>query len=199
MTESDQDDQTGGLLTPPQREYLRGDSDIKSESTHERVTRSRLRDRIYATLSIDFALLGKSLRKDDREQVLDQLDVDVTPSLIEMVAWIHQAAETLGLDSKRVLEEGIERGEARLGNEDVTVEVEIEFHSGVEHLQERFESGDPTLTGSELARLQLETSIGVDEIGEYYGKTLEQGDDSERVSTGIVEEMGESDNGNGKK
>lgn len=193
MSDSDGNDQTGGLLTPPQREYLRGEADIDPDSTHERVTRSRIRDRLRAGLSTDFALLGESLREDDREQVLENLGVDVTHSLVEMVSWIHQAAETTGLDSERIFEEGIERGESRLGNEEITAEVEIELHAGVKRLQERFESGDPTLTGSELARLKRETAISSDDLGNYYGTTLNE-DESAMVSTGIHEDVTDRDN-----
>jgi len=189
MTDQNEDEQTGGLLTPPQRAYLRGEAEIDPDSTHERVTRSRIRDRIHAGLSTDFALLSESLREDDREQVLEEFSIDVTHSLIEMVAWIHQAAEKTGLDSEQILEEGIERGETRMGNEDITVEVDIELQSGVEWLQERFEAGDPTLSGAELARLQRETSIDSDAIGAYYGKALEEESDSAMVATNTFDKM----------
>lgn len=195
MSDPDETEQTGGLLTPPQRAYLRGEKDIDPDSTHERVTRSRIRDRLHAGLSTDFAVLSGALRDDDREQVLEKLGVDVTHSLIEMVAWVHQAAETTGLDSEKILEEGIERGESRLGNEDVTTEVKLELHSGVKRLRERFEAGDPTLSGSELARLQRETSLDSNAIGEYYGEALEQ--DSSMVTTNILEGKGQSDDVDG--
>jgi len=191
--DSEESDQSGGLLTPPQREYLRGRADIESDSTHERVTRSRIRDRLHAAFTLDFELLGESLRADDRDQVLEDLDVGVAEGLIEMVAWVHQVADSVGLESERVLQEGLERGETRLGNGDITVEVEMEMYQGLERLQDRFEAGDPTLTGTELARLQLEEAINTDQLGEYYGEALGEQPNPDKVSTDMLEEMVDTD------
>lgn len=190
--DSEESDQSGGLLTPPQREYLRGSADIESDSTHERVTRSRIRDRLYAAFTLDFDLLGESLRADDRDQVLENLDVGVAGGLIEMVAWVHQVADSVGLESEGVLQEGLERGENRLGNGDITVEVEIDMYQGLERLQDRFEAGDPTLTGTELARLQREEAINTNQLGEYYGELGEQ-PNADKVSTDTLEEMVDTD------
>lgn len=190
----DDSNPSGGLLTPSQRDYLRGQADVEEDSTRERMTRSRIRDRVQAAFRIDIPLLAEKLRDSDRDQILDNFNAEVTESLIELVAWVHQSAEAIGLHSERILEAGIERGETRLGNETTTVDVEIETHSGIEKLKARFEVGDPTLTGHELARLQRESAIDTDTIGEYYGQALGNDSEAPMVSTSTPESMVDTNN-----
>ena len=54
--------ESGALLTPTQREYLRGKSD--KEGASERMTQKRIRERISQTLAEDIQLLQHSIESD---------------------------------------------------------------------------------------------------------------------------------------
>lgn len=57
-------DRGSAALTPKQRAHLRGEADIDENTSHERVTRSRIRDRLRASL-LDIALMHDTLDAKD--------------------------------------------------------------------------------------------------------------------------------------
>mgnify|MGYP007008814423 CR=1 FL=1 len=69
------------LLTPGQRDYLLGNSDIDAGSANERATRARIRDRLTQGVG-DLAILQANLESRDVEQAFDPIDFnDVEPAL----------------------------------------------------------------------------------------------------------------------
>lgn len=69
------------LLTPGQRDYLLGNSDIDAGSANERATRARIRDRLTQGVG-DLAILQANLESRDVEQAFDPIDFnDIEPAL----------------------------------------------------------------------------------------------------------------------
>lgn len=185
-SETNTDNESGGLLTPPQREYLRGNTDIDPGSNHDRVTRSRIRNRLHAALTLDIDILATHLSADDWDQVTDSLSPSVTSSLITLVSWIHQIATAIGADTDAILARGIEHAETQLGNGDATVTVDLEITRGIDPLVDRFNDGDPTLTGADIARLHLENAIDSDDLTDYYN-TLSNQSPPPKISTNVID------------
>lgn len=63
-------DRETALLTPAQRKYLHGDSDIKKKSSHERAVRSRIRNRVRNGV-FDLALLHHYIETRDLKMAFD--------------------------------------------------------------------------------------------------------------------------------
>lgn len=63
-------DDNQGILTATQRAYLRGESAIEPNSSHERAIRSRIRNRLYNSI-FDLALLQTTLEPRDIEQAFE--------------------------------------------------------------------------------------------------------------------------------
>ena len=139
----------GAVLTPSQREYLRGESDIESQTDRERMTRARIRERIRAAIA-DFSLLLEATDPDELHQALDlieqkeaHLEEGVAGGLIDGVAFMFaaNAAAYRGneiTDSDMygpLIAEGIRRAcrHADIAVDRVGVDIEIE---GVAPLEE---------------------------------------------------------------
>lgn len=74
-------DDISALLTPGQREYLLGDSDIESGSANERATRGRIRSRLTQAIG-DLAILNANLESRDVEQAFEPIDFnDIAPAI----------------------------------------------------------------------------------------------------------------------
>jgi hypothetical protein len=58
------DERETALLTPAQRKYLRGNSDIEKKSSHERAVRARIRNRVRNSV-FDLALLHNTIEDRD--------------------------------------------------------------------------------------------------------------------------------------
>lgn len=68
------DDEISALLTPGQRDYLRGESDIETGSANERAMRNRIRNRLRQSVA-DLGLINKHLETRDLEQTFDLIDL----------------------------------------------------------------------------------------------------------------------------
>lgn len=76
MVEDDEnDDEISALLTPKQREYLQGNSNIEDKSAQERMVRSRIRNRLSMSMR-DMVLLQKELEPRDVEKTFDLAETD---------------------------------------------------------------------------------------------------------------------------
>ena len=74
VTMSDQSEDMGpGMLTDTQRDYLRGDLDVKSGSQRERTIRSRIRKRVTNSIS-DLLLLDRNIEERDLSQISKDFD-----------------------------------------------------------------------------------------------------------------------------
>jgi len=62
------------LLTPKQREYLIGESDIEPKSAEERAIRNRMRERLHVSL-LDLELLSVSLEERDIKSVFEKGEI----------------------------------------------------------------------------------------------------------------------------
>ena len=68
------DEEISALLTPGQRDYLRGESDIEPGSANERAVRNRIRNRLRQSIS-DLAIINEHLEPRDLEQAFDLIDL----------------------------------------------------------------------------------------------------------------------------
>lgn len=107
---------TGGILTPSQREFLRGiDLEDKSNSTKS-MTRSRIVDRIQVSYIEDTPLIASSLTGADGynsltlERIADVEDrEDFLEGLTLQVTLVRELAEAAGADPEEVIQAGQNR------------------------------------------------------------------------------------------
>ncbi|WP_256295695.1 hypothetical protein [Haloarchaeobius salinus] len=164
------DDRGRGILSPADRAYLRGETELGSVQS-ERNTRARIRDRVHDAL-FDFELLVEALDDRDRDLVAERLaDGEGTESfdgLVAAVAFLYRITEETGLDFETVLREGVNVAEAPEGRA-ATVDLELTFHGlTVEGLRARLERGEE-LSLTELAVLHDSDAVRPDELAAYFG------------------------------
>jgi hypothetical protein len=88
-------DRGSAALTPAQREYLRGESDIENNSSRERAIRARLRERLRYSI-LDLALVQNSIEPDDLEGAFE--DPELTEDNYQNIIHIfNQAASVFAL------------------------------------------------------------------------------------------------------
>lgn len=63
------DSETGAILTPTQRDWLRGEEELSDAA--ERMTRSRIRTRVRTALEEDFPILREHLSEADRDNLVE--------------------------------------------------------------------------------------------------------------------------------
>lgn len=100
--------ETGALLTPSQREYLRGESEKKGAS--ERMAQKRIRERISQTLVEDIQLLQRSIEANTTslkyEDIIDEVPPDDRKkSLLRALVFISQLAVAGNIDVDDILED----------------------------------------------------------------------------------------------
>lgn len=106
----------GGILTPSQREFLRGvDLEEKSKSAKS-MTRSRIIDRIQTSYIEDVPLIASSLAADsgyntlDPERIAEIEDRDAfLEGLALQVAVVRELATAADANPKKVIDDGFER------------------------------------------------------------------------------------------
>lgn len=107
---------TGGILTPSQREFLRGiDLEDKSNSTKS-MARNRIVDRIQVSYIEDTPLIASSLTSADGynsltpERIADVEDrEDFLEGLTLQVTLVRELAEAAGADSNEIIQAGQNR------------------------------------------------------------------------------------------
>lgn len=161
------------LLTPDQREFLRGEKEYEHEGT-ESNTRYEIRGRIRDSL-LDLALLAQELKPQDREQLFRDIrplsshpeDFGRNPEgfredelggLIGGIALFYAGTHDAGIPFEQIVELGILAAERRevagpfaVGG--VSVDIEADPRLGLEHLVDRV-CADNTLSEAEYLALQ---------------------------------------------
>jgi len=174
------DDRGRGILSPADRAFLRGETELSSMQS-ERNARARIRDRIYDAV-FDFELLVECLSDHDRELVFGKRfeAVDGTEAfdaLVSAVAFLYQATGDTDLEFETVLAEGINVAEVR-ADRAATVDLELTFQSlTVEQLRHKLESGE-RLSLAEIAYLHRSDEVRMDELAQYFR-------DAEAATTGV--------------
>lgn len=100
--------ESGALLTPSQREYLRGNSD--KEGASERMAQKRIRERVSQTLLEDIQLLQRSIESDtvsiDYEDIINEIPRGARQkSFSRAIVFICQLAVAGNIDVDDLLEE----------------------------------------------------------------------------------------------
>jgi hypothetical protein len=100
--------ESGALLTPSQREYLQGKSDI--DGSAERMTKKRIRERISQTLVEDIRLLQQSIESDavsiEYEDIADEIpQYDRRKSFSRSIVFVCRLAAAGSIDVDDLLEE----------------------------------------------------------------------------------------------
>lgn len=173
-------DRDRGILTPTDREFLLGESEIESKSQSERNARARIRKRLRNAV-LDFPILLEHLEDRDLKQVFDP---DVLWHEIDVA--IPAGIGLLYLDDEEVFEtrvlHGIKSAEIRKGYDaDVTVDIEVDRELSIDRLAERVaEAGDET----DVTVRQLNVLLEAGEIDpERYGRLVKK-----RLKEGTIKE-----------
>jgi hypothetical protein len=100
--------ESGALLTPSQRDYLRGKSD--KEGASERMTKKRIRDRLCKTFVEDIQLLQHSVESDavpiQYEDLIKDISQDVRrKSFSQAIVFICQLAAAGNIDVDDLLDD----------------------------------------------------------------------------------------------
>jgi hypothetical protein len=87
------DQETGSILTPTQRDYLRGEKDDEFSDAQDRMTRGRIRDRLRLAFDDLCLVLNRGVDKNylDVNSVLSEInDEDVWPLAAMLFIWANQ-------------------------------------------------------------------------------------------------------------
>lgn len=163
------DDRERAILSPADRECLRGESEFSSVQA-ERNARARIRDRVYESV-YDFELLVEQLSDRDRKLVFEKRlgGADgraAYDALVSALAFLYRGIEDTGIDFEDALTEAVNVAEAR-NNRAATVELEVTFHAlSAEELMRKLRTGE-TLSLTELAYLQQSEEVSPGELARY--------------------------------
>jgi hypothetical protein len=184
---SDSGERGRGVLSPADRAYLRGETDLASVQS-ERNTRARIRERLSDAL-LDFEVLVEQMEERDRDMVfgerLAEEGTEGFDALASAVAFLSDGVGRTDLDFETVLREGINLAEA---SEDraATVELDVTFHAlAADQLREKLASG-ASLSLTEIAYLYESDAVGREELAEYFEGPTEDFDDG-RVQAKVTD------------
>ena len=183
------DDRDRGMLSPADRAYLRGETELASVQS-ERNTRARIRDRIHDSL-FDFEVLVEHLSERDRRLVFgDRLDDEGTAAfdaLVSAVALLYRGIDDTDLSFETVLSEGINLAEA---SEDraAVVDLDVTYHAlSVETLRRKAAEGTP-LSLTEIAYADARAEVSADEFARYVRDgTVDAGIDDGRIQSKVTD------------
>lgn len=148
--------ETGAILTPSQREFLRGSSNEELSDANMRMKRARITDRIQTSITEDIRLITEAIATENKpnslsgEKIVEGVDKDdFQDGLALLVALIDVLSTELGVNVDDVLIEGFDkelqpreeklREKARNDPESMTVGELRDlksFFDGVEHVTE---------------------------------------------------------------
>jgi DNA-binding transcriptional regulator YiaG len=172
-------DRERGVLSPADREYLRGEAEFSSVQA-ERNARARIRDRVYES-TYDFELLVEQLAGRDRELVFEKRlggeGKEAYDALVSALAFLYQGIEETGIDFEDVLAEAVNVAEA--GNDRAaTVDLDLTFHAlSADELLRKLRAGE-TLSLTEIAYLQGSDEVSQADLARYFSgeeETVEDG------------------------
>jgi hypothetical protein len=173
------EDRYRGILSPADRDYLRGEATFGSVQA-ERNARARVRDRIYDSL-YDFEILVESLSTHDRELVFEKRVGNADgkaayDALVASLAFLYQGIEDTEVDFEDALTEAINVAEAE-NDRAATVELERTFHAlSADELLRKLRAGE-TLSLTEIAYLQQSDEVSAGELARYFSEEEETVDD----------------------
>lgn len=177
-----------GMLSPADRRYLRGESDLASVQS-ERNTRARIRQRVYDAL-LDFEVLVEHLDDHDRTLLfggqVDEGGTEAFDALVSAVAFVYAGVGDTDLAFETVLREGINLAEAR-DERAATVALDVTYHAlDAETLRAKLERGDD-LTLTELAYLHESDAVSRDELAAHLGSDRRADVDDGRVQAKVTD------------
>lgn len=94
------DEELSALLTPGQRDYLQGESDIEPSSANERAVRNRIRNRLRQSIS-DLSIINEHLEPRDLEQAFDLVDLMEFSAPIALLLDIHSRVKLDQVDESK--------------------------------------------------------------------------------------------------
>lgn len=178
-----------GLLSPADRSYLRGETELASVQS-ERNTRARIRDRVHDGL-LDFELLLEALPERDvallfEKRLSDESGTAAFDALVSMLAFLYRGVDRTDLDFETVLREGINLAEAR-EDRAATVTLSTTFHAlDTDQLRRKLDAGE-SLSLTEIAYLYEAEDFGRDELAEYFGDRRAPELDDGRVQSKVTD------------
>lgn len=189
MVSIDDDDRGRGVLTPADRKFLRGESDLTEDSAIN--VRDRIRKRIRHALA-DFQLLTDNLTERDRrllfkdtghrtreeflsDGVVAKSSNRGTGMLENVVIFVYIVCKDWGVDFEALVERAVKKAETsvwfdgrferqeNVSDMDVSVELRRDSAIDVERAMERFEA-DEYLSNAEIGALVRAGKIDSDEL-----------------------------------
>ena len=120
-----------GGLTKKDRLFLLDAGEEETKSSKGRVTRSRIRDRIYNSI-LDFTIIRDEVEARDVKKVVEEADdLELCQAVIATLEFLYQLIEETDADFEDVLIPAIERAEQRVARDnvegDVNIEVDVDF------------------------------------------------------------------------
>ena len=167
------DNRDRGILSPADRAYLRGETELASEQS-ERNTRARIRNRIHDGI-LDCELLVEHLPERDRELVFAErfegMDgTEAFDALVSAMAFLYRGIGDTSLSFETVLREGVNVAEAE-NDRAATVVLDLTFQSrNVDQLRHKLENGE-TLSLTEIAYLHESGTVTRSELARYLGES----------------------------
>lgn len=178
-----------GMLSPADREFLRGDRDLSSVQA-ERNARTRIRTRIYDALR-DFEVLVEHLDERDSDLVFgkrasDGDGTEAFDAFVSTVAFLYRGLDHTDLDFETVLREGINLAEAP-DDRAATVDFDVTYHAlDADHLREKVEAGK-SLSLTEIAYLYESDDVPPDELADLFGESRAPAVDDGRVQSKVTD------------
>jgi len=141
---------TGAILTPSQREFLRGNIDEEASDAKMRMKRRRITDRIQASLVDDIPLIIGALASDNKpnslsgEKIVDDIhQPNFRQNLSLLVALAVYLSRKHGVDPDDVISEG----------------KETELKSRSQKLREKAQKNPGSMTLDELMEIQDDVAL----------------------------------------
>lgn len=196
-----------GVLSPTDREYLLGESDLEDKSHGERRRREFIRERLLHAI-LDFRLIFEHLEQRDIVQVFDPVrdpgrDPDksrdrekedaLRTGIEDAFAFLYGATRRSHPSFRHLVKQGVERGAERYfgRNDRATVEIEQPDRGRIEEIQKMIDAGRvDALTDAERDRVinVLAESGELPDVREAWGQTA----DGEMVAE-LQEDLEEAD------
>lgn len=178
-----------GVLSPADREFLRGDRELSSVQA-ERNARARIRERVYDAL-LDFEVLVEHLEARDRELVFGKRasDADGTEAFdafVSTLAFLYGGLGETDLDFETVLREGVNLAEAS-NDRAATIDYDVTFHAlDADHLREKVDAGE-SLSLPEIAFLYESDDVTRNELADLLGESRADGVEDGRVQAEVTD------------
>lgn len=172
---SEQANRPRGILTPPDRELLRGEIEYENPQQYSN-RRADIRERIANGL-MDFSLIQYLLRDKDRKLIFkdpsSQANVDnldLPANIQSTIFWIYLGLKEQNYDFERLIEAAVEEAEKEYASKywgekiDVSVTFSVEVHRSyeIEDIITKLERGGPIKAKYIYDLLQLSNGVPID-------------------------------------